>query len=82
VTWQPPRYQDYVAGPPQPALAEPSLDSAVVVKLRDGTWHAVWQSDRLLGEFDGTREEAVEWARARSTRCWVYSEELGDLVLL
>ncbi|TDV51066.1 hypothetical protein [Actinophytocola oryzae] len=63
--------------------AVPAEDTTVVTKLRDGRWHAVWQGAyRLLAEFDGTRDEAVAWARARSPRCWVYDEELGDVVLL
>ena len=34
-------------------------------------------------KFDGTRAgRRIDWARRRSTRCWVYSEELADVVLL
>jgi hypothetical protein len=78
------RYRDYL--PPDSMPAQPPTEdvrpaeSAVVMKMSDGSWHAVWQGDTLLGEFDGTREEAVAWARSRSSRCWIYSEELGDLV--
>jgi hypothetical protein len=53
------------------------------MKMRDGTWHAIWQGEHsVLDEFDGTEQDAVDWARRRSARCWVYSEELGDVVLL
>jgi hypothetical protein len=58
------------------------MDSTVVMKMHDGSWHAVWKGDVLLDEFDGTREAAIDWARRRSVRCWVYSEELADVVLL
>jgi hypothetical protein len=58
------------------------MDSTVVMKMHDGSWHAVWRAETLLGEFDGTREAAIDWARSRSPRCWVYSEELGDVVPL
>jgi len=84
----PPRYRDYLRSPSpaQPPADEGDPDvpeSTVVVKLSDGSWHAIWQSkDGLLGEFDGTEPDAIAWARQRSTRCWVYSEAVGDLVLL
>jgi hypothetical protein len=83
----PPRYRDYLTGSgeaaptgaPDPAFEE----SAVVMKLRDGSWHAVLQGPTaVLEEFVGTRQNAIDWARRRSSRCWVYSEELGDVELL
>jgi hypothetical protein len=49
------------------------------MKTADG-WEAVWGADSLLGEFQGTREDAIAWALQRSTNCWVYSEELKDVV--
>src|SRR6185437_4621484 len=66
------RYRDYL--PPGSMPAQPPTEdvrpaeSAVVMRMSDGSWHAVWQGDTLLGEFDGTREEAVAWARSRSSR--------------
>lgn len=30
------------------------MDSTVVMKMHNGSWHAVWQADTLLAEFDGT----------------------------
>jgi hypothetical protein len=59
------------------------MDSTVVRKMTDGSWHAVWRREsRLLAEFDGPRQDAIDWARSRSPHCWVYSEELGDVMLL
>lgn len=83
--YEPPRDRDYLTSP---EVAEPPIDESdatervFVMLLRDGTWHASWQGRELLGEFDGTRAEAVAWARERCERVLVYSEELGDLVPL
>jgi hypothetical protein len=89
VTDLPPRYRDYITQPPgQPSPAEPdptSQDSTVVMKMRDGTWYAILQRQgaaSALDEFTGTRQDAIDWARQRARECWVYSEELGDVVLL
>lgn len=91
MTEPPPRYQDYLPPPgATPAVvgtpvdpATPHEDSVVVMKNRDGQWHAVWQGPAApLGEFNGSREDAIEWARQRSPRCWVYSEEHDDVLLL
>jgi len=82
------RYRDYltsadIARPPADEPDREIPESSVVVKRGDGTWHAVWQGkDGLLGEFDGTEQDAIEWARRKSTRCWVWSDAAGDLVLL
>jgi hypothetical protein len=50
-------------------------------------WHALWEgeanSSQPLGEFDGTYEEALAWAKARRpTETWVYDLELRDIVRL
>jgi len=80
----PPRYRDYLADMDEAAAVPgsgPGFVSTVVMKFSDGTWHAVWQGDELLGEFDGTRDQAIAWARSRAAdRRFIYSEELGDLV--
>jgi hypothetical protein len=81
------RYRDYLTSD---KVAQPSdgpdvdiADSAVVAELGDGSFHAVWQGRAgLLGEFDGTREEAVAWARRRSKRCFLYTRAPGDLMPL
>jgi hypothetical protein len=83
----PPRYRDYLTGSgeaPSAGAPDPSFqESAVVMKLRDGSWHAVLQGRAaVLEEFVGTRQDAIDWARRRSSRCWVYSEERGDVELL
>jgi hypothetical protein len=45
-----------------------------------GRFHAVWQGKAgLLGEFDGTKEEAIAWAKERSSRCFLYTRAAGDL---
>ena len=78
------RYRDYL--PPDwtpakpPTQQAPSIESVVVMKTADGSWEAVWGADSLLGEFQGTREDAIAWALQHSTNCWVYSEELHDVV--
>jgi hypothetical protein len=48
------------------------------------SWHAVWQGDadptQPLGEFDGTRGDALAWARACCpSEILVYDPEIGDL---
>jgi hypothetical protein len=59
------------------------MDSTVVMKMTDGSWHAVWRhGSGVLAEFDGPRQRAIDWARSRSPRCWVYSEELAEMVPL
>lgn len=85
MTEPPQRYRDYQS---EPDLAsrerDPEFrDSTVVMKMRSGSWHAIWQGENsILDEFDGPREDAINWARQRSPRCWVYSEELGDVAPL
>ena len=54
----------------------------MVMKMHDGSWHAVWQGATLLGEFDGARQEAIDWAPQPVAECWVYAEELGEVVPL
>lgn len=84
----PPRYRDYLSTSEWPesgrqASTPEFRDSTVVMKTRSGSWHAIWQGrDSVLDEFDGTEQDAIDWARQRSARCWVYSEESGDVVLL
>jgi hypothetical protein len=84
-----PRYRDYLTEFSAPSQAPPSApdpayqDSTVVMKMRDGSWRAIWQGpSAVLGEFTGSRQDSIAWARQRSRRCWVYSEERGDVVLL
>lgn len=82
----PPRYRDYLSGSeaakPVPSVTDACFrDSTVVMKTRGDTWYAVWQGkDSILEEFEGTRRDAIMWARQRAARGWVYSEELGDVV--
>ena len=50
-------------------------------------WHALWEGEASptapLGEFDGSREEAVRWARERRpTELWVYDFGARDIVQL
>ena len=87
MTERPPRYRDYLAtpagGPVAPGPDPGFRDSVVVMRLRDGSWHAVWQGrSSVLAEFDGSEQDAVDWARRRSPRCWVYSVALDDVVPL
>jgi hypothetical protein len=74
-----PRYRDYPIDPGYAAPDFEPVESVVVMKTDDG-WEAVWGAGTLLGEFQGSREDAIAWALQRSTNCWVYSEELRDVV--
>ncbi|ONI79609.1 hypothetical protein ALI144C_22760 [Actinosynnema sp. ALI-1.44] len=52
------------------------------MKMRDGSWRATWQGPAsVLGEFTGNRDDSIAWAHQRSRRCWIYSEQHGDVVL-
>ncbi|HST47721.1 hypothetical protein [Jatrophihabitans sp.] len=46
----------------------------------DDTWQAVWGGREQLGEFEGTREEAIAWARERCNTIRIYSPSEGDIV--
>lgn len=56
-------------------------------RRRDGTisgWHALWEGDadptQPLGEFDGSREDAITWAHACSpSEILVFNPETKDL---
>ena len=82
------RYRDSVRGldPPTDSSAdgdaEEFLDSVVV--WRDGeVWCALWLGRRAaLGEFEGPRTAALEWARQRSPRCWILSDDLSEVARL
>lgn len=88
---KPPKYRDYLNGDSLNGSAEDetaamqqssdeSSDLVVVMRFSGEHWHAVWQGmDAALGEFDGTKDEAIAWARQRAARCLVYSEETGDV---
>jgi hypothetical protein len=73
--------------------ARPAPWSRVIVMAvhddhrRDPTvsaWHALWEgeadSTQPLGEFDGTREDALAWARAcKPSQILVFDPETGML---
>lgn len=87
MTEWPPLYRHYLSTPevakPDFAPSLEAIGSVVVVSNRRGSWNAVWQGETsALGEFEGTKQDAIDWARQRSDRCWVYSEELDKMVLL
>jgi hypothetical protein len=48
----------------------------------DDTWQAVWGGRQQLGEFEGTREEAIAWARERCDTIRIYSPIEDDIVEL
>lgn len=48
----------------------------------EGIWQAVWGGREQLGEFAGTREEAVAWARERCDTIRIYSPSENDIVEL
>jgi len=86
----PPRYQDYLSPPdvesaePEHRVSPPFEETVVIMKLRgQEVWHAVWQGEHdALGEYDGTREEAIRWARTKPCRCLIFSEEASNWVPL
>jgi hypothetical protein len=73
--------------------ARPTSWSRVIVMAvyddprRDPTvsaWHALWEGEvdptQPLGEFDGTREDAIAWARSRKpSEILVFDPETGKL---
>lgn len=86
----PSRYADYLGPEPRWAEGAPPPTTHTPPKIfinvsrHDQLWSAVWQSsDGLLGSFEeGTREDAIAWARARCDTVFIFSPELGDLVPL
>lgn len=46
----------------------------------EDTWQAVWGGRQQLGEFEGTREEAIAWARERCDIIRIYSPAEDDIV--
>jgi hypothetical protein len=49
------------------------------------TWRALKEGpggEQDLDSFEGTREEAVEWAKQRPGGILIYDEEVRDLVVL
>jgi hypothetical protein len=83
----PPRYRDYLPNGLSSGQSSDAghteaefEDSTVAMPTPDGGWRAIWQGrDVVLAEFTGTRDEVVAWARQHSPRCWVYSDEIGDV---
>ena len=48
----------------------------------EDAWQAVWGDRQQLGEFEGTREEAIAWARERCEVIRIYSMSERDIVKL
>lgn len=81
------RYPSYM--PPDPEWAEepdhfedegPSITIGCIA-ARD-VWQAVWGDRQLLGEFEGTRTDAIAWARERCETIRIYSLTKRDIVEL
>jgi hypothetical protein len=47
-----------------------------------GLWRAIWGQKKVLGDFTGTREQAIAWARERCDTILIYSPALDDMVEL
>lgn len=57
--------------------------SVTIMYIADeDVWQAVWGDRQLLGEFEGTREEAIAWARKRCDIIRIYSLTKRDIVEL
>ncbi|HEX8093617.1 hypothetical protein [Jatrophihabitans sp.] len=52
----------------------------IVYFADEDTWQAVWGGRQQLGEFEGTREEAIAWARERCDTIRIYSLIQRDIV--
>lgn len=48
----------------------------------EDVWEAVWGDKKLLGEFAGTREQAIAWARERCGTIRIYSLTKRDIIEL
>ena len=46
----------------------------------DDVWQAVWGDRQQLGEFEGTRDAAIAWARERCNFIRIYSLSEQDIV--
>lgn len=58
-------------------------DGSVFIMKSGAEWSASWQKDDgVAGEYQGSRDDAISWAKLRTNRVWIYSEEVGDLVLV
>jgi hypothetical protein len=72
---------------PSPDAEEPGEDSidfrpsvTIMYIADEGVWQAVWGDRHELGEFEGTREEAIAWARERCETIRIYSLAEHDIV--
>jgi hypothetical protein len=72
---------------PGPDAEEPDDDSidfsssVTIMYISDeASWQAVWADRNLLGEFEGTREAAIAWARERCEIIRIYSLTERDVV--
>jgi hypothetical protein len=73
--------------PPDPEWAQvpEELDdegpSATIMYIADeDVWQAVWGDRQQLGEREGTRQEAIAWARERCETIRIYSLAERDIV--
>jgi hypothetical protein len=78
-------YADYRR--PGPDAEEPDDDSidfspsvTIMYIADDDVWRAVWGGRHFLGEFEGTREDAIVWARDRCKIIRIYSLSERDIV--
>lgn len=84
-----PKYRDYLDGSSESPIVPERVpdpyyqDAVYVMRNADGHWTASWQGEfNELGAFDGDRESAITWAKERSKKVWVYSDETRDMELL
>jgi hypothetical protein len=79
------RYPSFM--PPDPEWAEqpdhvddegPSI--TIMYIADEDVWQAVWGDRQQLGEFQGTRDEAITWARERCETIRIYSLSEQDIV--
>ena len=83
-----PQRRDYgfngVAPEPDRSDASPDFVSIMPSDMwhMAGLWTATWNGVALLGEFEGTHDEAVAWARERSEIVYLFSVVTDDVHLL
>jgi hypothetical protein len=78
-------YADYRR--PSPDGEEPDDDSidfspsvTIMYIADEDVWQAVWGDRQQLGEFEGTRDQAIAWARERCETIRIYSLSEGGIV--
>jgi hypothetical protein len=78
-------YPNFMPPDPEWAQEPEELDDegpsiSIMYIADEDVWQAVWGDRQQLGEFEGTREEAIAWARERCETIRIYSLTERDIV--